>query len=1521
MQPAPSKLGFDLVAYTDPYINFVAFVGGKGKALAFILALQSDGSPSYAGILNDTYPTNAQYKIPLNEWHHLAAVLSGTKVDFYVDGQLSSSGTLPSTPNIISDGLMIGNEPGLGGNRRLIGDIDEVRVWNVARSASDIATYKDRRVAADAPGLLRYYRFDEGFLHFDGANSALPSANSPVGGSVVDSSVHQARAKLNGYPSFIPGVPVESTIDVDQNVTNTVGLATVVADPVTPNGAPIAWGTAGMVREVFWGPVSASLATGLEISPGSGIPTLPLQPDIVFANGQGLEVPPGGPLFYGERIRGYLLPPETGAYTLAIASANEGQLWLSSDETTNNVKQIASSPPTGISFRQFNLNPSQSAQVQLTAGRRYYYEVRHQVGDGTAGAPHLSVRWVLPQGTIETPIPAHRIQPFGSAPNGQSLTVQLAQPPVHGTTSTTNGALIYIPFVNFYGSDDFVFKVSNGTNQSVQSHVILNVLNNNPIPVAGTGNALLLDGVSAGVTSAGTLSLGDGSFTVELWARRSQSTLGDNEVLWSHGSRTTAIASFGWFNNTEKLGFRAEVSGGSPQDFPTQPFLDTNWHHYAMTFTATNRQVELFRDGVTQGTQLISPNFATDAPFYVGSFVGDSGYFHGAVDEVRVWRRLRSQQDLLTNMNMPLRGNEDGLVLYYRLNEGNGLTAYDSSSPKTGGANYNGIITNLVTWFSGTSNLSTLVVPRNSPGQVFFLPGFAPGNLPVTYQITQQPQNGELLADPENPGQFTFLPHANFYGSDSFFYTVTANGLTSPPSLVNVSVEFLAIPPQIARIRDQAFEEEDPPVDLRLTLADVDDPAGNTLTLSATSSNPTLLPVTNIVFSGTGNSRTATLEPVNGEIGSSTVTIVVDNGNLTASTTFLVRVNSRLAYKVIAVGDTLSKPFSFATAVNSAGQLSGYFASEASATNARPFRYNGYGSATLIASVDTLGGPSGRAQALNSFGLLVGVADNAQGQPNAFEVDPSQHSVPTSSGTLPGGTISAATGVNDNGLVVGYSQVGDGSFRAITAGSGPITALSLTNGFTSMWALAANIAGVITGYGVDASGTTNGFVNIGDETSNLGVPAGATEAVLTAINADGIMAGYATFANGNLRPVMHDGTQWIVLDDPLGGGSAEVWGINRFRQVVGRALTTNGVWHAYLFSDGQYHDLNNLRASDPDWLITDARGINNQGQIAASGQRADGLTQALLLFPASEIGRRVFRPSGTLASMPQINIIQGGGNDQAGNSFFWSATEAKLYAIRPVVASLGWHTGTYVVTTNETEFGNLVIRQPFTNEALVQTLTFNVWPADPEIHVVGTPVQTQPNQTSFAYNCLQLIYGTAGGAALDGNTKIFTSPSTGYSVLHYLKNNGLPPDSQSQPNYFSVVRSVLWTDTNFLTANVPWIVGQAITNVLHDDYPGLNGYVLSTNAYFDGAGLNAAYSQTNRTGPILPVNANDRGEDFVVVWYSPDRIGTSWSRYPYSYAVRWPHSAPTLVIASQLGSGELPPTQYLNPQVIRSTER
>jgi hypothetical protein len=115
---------------------------------------------------------------------------------------------------------------------------------------------------------------------------------------------------------------------------------------------------------------------------------------------------------YGTRMRGYVHPPVTGAYTFWISSDDEGELHLSADDSPVRKRLIASNPPASA-FRDWTKVPTQkSAPIVLTAGRRYYIEALQKEG---GGQDHLSVGWTLPDGTDERPIPGTRLSPWSTA--------------------------------------------------------------------------------------------------------------------------------------------------------------------------------------------------------------------------------------------------------------------------------------------------------------------------------------------------------------------------------------------------------------------------------------------------------------------------------------------------------------------------------------------------------------------------------------------------------------------------------------------------------------------------------------------------------------------------------------------------------------------------------------------------------------------------------------------------------------------------------------------------------------------------------------------------------------------------------------------------------------------------------------------------------------------------------------------------------------------------------------------------
>ena len=100
-----------------------------------------------------------------NAWQHVAATFEGDNLtgtlNLYINGVLDKAVANALTPINSTQPLAFGREGNYPGGT-LNGVIDEVRLWKVVRSAADLATYRTQRLAGTEPGLVGYWRFDEG---------------------------------------------------------------------------------------------------------------------------------------------------------------------------------------------------------------------------------------------------------------------------------------------------------------------------------------------------------------------------------------------------------------------------------------------------------------------------------------------------------------------------------------------------------------------------------------------------------------------------------------------------------------------------------------------------------------------------------------------------------------------------------------------------------------------------------------------------------------------------------------------------------------------------------------------------------------------------------------------------------------------------------------------------------------------------------------------------------------------------------------------------------------------------------------------------------------------------------------------------------------------------------------------------------------------------------------------------------------------------------------------------------------
>lgn len=99
-------------------------------------------------------------------WHHLALVWNGTSLTFYLDGVVRASQDFPGLAPVYhpTNSVLLGADAGPGDTAEgesFAGGLDEVRIWNVARTVTEIRQAMRTPLTGSETGLVAYYRCDE----------------------------------------------------------------------------------------------------------------------------------------------------------------------------------------------------------------------------------------------------------------------------------------------------------------------------------------------------------------------------------------------------------------------------------------------------------------------------------------------------------------------------------------------------------------------------------------------------------------------------------------------------------------------------------------------------------------------------------------------------------------------------------------------------------------------------------------------------------------------------------------------------------------------------------------------------------------------------------------------------------------------------------------------------------------------------------------------------------------------------------------------------------------------------------------------------------------------------------------------------------------------------------------------------------------------------------------------------------------------------------------------------------------
>lgn len=588
------------------------------------------------------------------KWNHVAVTVKRNgNITAFVNGVQSGSPVSIASDSGYSIDAGLPFRLGADGNAAypIDGDMDEVRIWNTARSVADIRTDMCRKLGGTEAGLMAYYRMDEtGGTTI--TNSAATSigffngtfVNTPAritsGASVGDESVQLYAASYTGQTLTL-GSAANGNVQLNDINDNTTGihLFKINAAPNTTTGISNP-GTNNVYYGVF--PVTDTGTYNLVYN---------------YTNFPAANTFEGGI----DLFKRYSMDSVWG-------------LWAGTKDMVNNtLTKTAVSGRQEVIVGSFVTSLTCTAPTALNAQNITTSSAQLSWATGGSNAWNLAYG----QGT------------FTPGTGGTTLSnLNTANHTLNNLQSNT----IYTFYVR-----DTCASISSASAWSGPYTFTTAVDYSN----YGSGYALNFPGTAANEQ----VNLGDSisgamafkSYTLETWIRFNNPSsdpafIGNKN--WASGQNTGIL----WcWNGSGDLRFNFKPAGGTRRDYDINVPDPSEWNHIAMVVDRSGF-LTAYLNGVQAGTPI---NIAADSGLSLDGVlpmrIGQDGTgvygpkFKGAMDELRIWNKVLTAEEIRAGMCHKINPSDTNLMAYYRMDEpgGNVLTNLAAT-----GAVFNGTLMN-----------------------------------------------------------------------------------------------------------------------------------------------------------------------------------------------------------------------------------------------------------------------------------------------------------------------------------------------------------------------------------------------------------------------------------------------------------------------------------------------------------------------------------------------------------------------------------------------------------------------------------------------------------------------------------------------------------------------------------------------------------------------------------------------------------------------------------------------------------
>ena len=175
------------------------------------------------GLTNINLQTTSSNILEVGKWYHIAATRSSNTLKIYINNVEVASLTSSGVANTNTEPLELGGTSTMA-HSFLNGSLDEVRIWNVARTATQIQSTYLSELAGNESGLVANYSFNQGIGGGDNQtiSSLIDRSTNAINGTITNFS--KTGSTSNFVAGFIPDISGQSILNKGLTTTYTNGL-------------------------------------------------------------------------------------------------------------------------------------------------------------------------------------------------------------------------------------------------------------------------------------------------------------------------------------------------------------------------------------------------------------------------------------------------------------------------------------------------------------------------------------------------------------------------------------------------------------------------------------------------------------------------------------------------------------------------------------------------------------------------------------------------------------------------------------------------------------------------------------------------------------------------------------------------------------------------------------------------------------------------------------------------------------------------------------------------------------------------------------------------------------------------------------------------------------------------------------------------------------------------------------------------------------------------------------------------